>query len=221
LTASSGPLQVFVLNLSPEKFDAISAFDLERQPARSQLAFACAALWEAGLRLAQIAEVLGLGVGVSVVQRYAAAAGFDDYCLRMLDRGQLDFGHLRLLSSKTEQERHAWAEKIVAQGLSVRALAKRLASTTESVSLDHQRYERLIAEGLQSDGLRLTRRGSGYALEVDWSWLPALQGVFKRLGQAPMSETSDRLPRLPRTLVLEVASDDELDALVGHLLPEL
>lgn len=222
LSGVSGQLSVWLLHLSDDHAELISRLDYHSPPP-SALAATCLALWSAGLRLPAISEVLGLGVGASVVQRYIRAAAMPEALLSLLDRGLLSWGHLRVLDRLKLQDQLSWGERAVARRWSVRALAAALSARTAAApSADHAHFEGLLREALQTDALRLVSSGDGsYALELTWSWLPALQSVFERLGQAPFREDADTLPRRPRTLRIELDSADELDALAGHLLPEL
>lgn len=209
--------QAWVLDLPEDCLDAISAFDFSPTPPPSLLARACYALWCAGLRLAEIREALQLTPAESEIQRFVRAATADDYVLRMLDRGTLRWGHMRTLGTLAPTEQRYWAEQVVARRLSSRALALALQGPA-GTSADEIHYERTLAEALQADGLRLRPRvPAGYSLEIAWSWLPTLQVVFERLGQAPFVNNAEALPRRPRALLIEVDSLDELEALAGHL----
>jgi hypothetical protein len=215
--------QVWLLKLSEEACDLVSTFDFDPSPPPSTLAATCRALWSAGLRLPSISEALDLGVGNSVVQRYIRAADLPDPLLSLLDRRQLTWGHLRALDRLPPEDKRTWGERAVARRWSVRELTSALsAGQMNPPSADHAHFEALLREALQTDDVRLLPSGDGtYALELTWSWLPALQSVLERLGQAPFREDADALPRRRRTLRIELDSNTELDTLVGHLLQNL
>lgn len=222
LSVPAGLVPVWLLQLSDEQAELVSSSDFEPSPRPSAVATTCLALWSAGLRLPAISEVLALGVGASVVQRYIRAAAMPQSLLSLLDRGLLTWGHLRLLDRLHPEDRIVWGERTVARRWSVRSLATALSGRQAAPpSPDHAHFERLLREALQADGLQLLSTGDGaYALELNWSWLPALQSVLERLGQAPLLEDADALPRRPRSVRIELDSTDELHALVSHLLPE-
>jgi len=222
--SGSAPIPVLLLQVQPEYFDDVSFFDWDAPPAPSRLARACLGLWQAGLRLPDIVSHLGLNVGPSVVNRYVSGARCVPYVLEQLDRGLLDWGHVRVLHRLSAIEQRTWAEKTVASRsqMTVRGLRQAVSgSSVPRLSPDMRRYQDSIQSALQADHLHLVVKAPGrYRLEIHWTLLPSLQRIFELLGSAPNLDNAHSLPDLPRLLVLDLESDNELEALVSHLVED-
>jgi hypothetical protein len=214
---------VVLLTVAPSDYDTISVFDWSFAHKPSLIALACMSLWKSGMRLSGVAEHLGLGVGASVVQRYIAAARCGAPVLRLLDSGDLTWGHVRLIQNLSGSERNR-AIEFVSGGrnrTSVRALQRALnAFNTPEPSADFLRYEAKLSEAIQA-GVRVAAKANGgYRLEINWSDVSVLQGVLERIGASPYDCDLPARPARSRVLAFELDSNDELDALVGHLLVE-
>jgi len=225
-SAPDAPVPVVLLAIDSDAFDHISACDWPAPARPSTLALACTALWKAGMRLADIAQHLSLDVGASVIQRYIAAERCGGDVLTLLDAGVVTWGHVRLIQNLPDEQRSRVVDQIATdvKKPSVRALQKSLSGTpspapTPELSAELLRYEKTLRNAVQADNLCLFKTtAGGYRLEIKWSQVPVLQGILEKIGAAPNVHELSALPSRPRSLVFEVDSNDELDALMGHLV---
>lgn len=219
-----GSLKVYALQLADDDADAIAETDLVSTPLPSRMAQAAHALWAAGLRLPEVAAVLGMQMGTSAMHRVIAAhRSLSPYALRMLDQGWITWGHTRCLTNLAHGQQDEWVGKAVAQKMSVARLKREMEQKAEGQGNDPDtaKYLSMLCQAIGADDLALDTQGGKYVVKVTWSTVEVLQGIFTKIGNAPPCSAGTQPGSVrPRVLSLELDGLDEMDELFGHLSAE-
>ncbi|GAC1621365.1 MAG: ParB/RepB/Spo0J family partition protein [Nevskia sp.] len=137
-------------------------------------------------------EAIGGRIGKSrvYVTNFLRLLGLAASVQRMIDDGLLSIGHGKVLAGLAQQQQQRWAEVVAREGLTVRALERRLASgatssTSASRSTRPDEWQQLAAK--LSDHLGYPaefRPGSAGAgeLRVRFHSLDELDGLLSRIG---------------------------------------
>ncbi len=136
-----------------------------------------------------------LGMKRSTVANYLRLLDMDSTVKDILRKGDITFGHAKILSGIPVDNQKKWADLIVAKGLSVRALEDQLAKPVKAKAEKDTTVQAWIGENSQVLGsalrcrARIKKEKKGWKVELSFNRMDELEEMITRLSEkSPLKE---------------------------------
>ena len=217
-------LPVIEAHLKAEASASLRALDAVAKPIPSVLAYAAAALRQAGIPLRWVQDILGC-TDIGTASRWTRLATLPWPVLQALDRSQIRMGHARHFLGLAPAVIMELLARCHLERWSVNHLQAVIAGTDKAPSpspggADIEAFAGSLGDSLGAEiQIQWPDREQDRRLVITWYDVEGLKGVMGQLARGPpSSETYDSSSSYRRNLEIVVRSASELDALTGHLV---
>lgn len=130
-----------------------------------------------------------LGLKRSTVANYLRLLDLDSEVKEILRKGDITFGHAKILSGIPVEEQRKWATRVVAKGLSVRALEEQLAKPVKAILEKDTKIQSWIGENAKVLGsslrcrARIKKEKKGWKVELSFNRMDELEEMITKLSE--------------------------------------
>lgn len=130
-----------------------------------------------------------LGMKRSSVANYLRLLEMDPDVKESLRKGDISFGHAKILSSLEPEAQRKWAAKVIARGLSVRALEEQIAKAPKAKIEKDSKVQEWIGENAEvlSSALQcratIKKEKKGWKVELSFNRMDELEDLITKLSE--------------------------------------
>ncbi|MDA8150311.1 MAG: ParB/RepB/Spo0J family partition protein [Nitrospiraceae bacterium] len=130
-----------------------------------------------------------LGMKRSSVANYLRLLEMDPDVKESLRKGDISFGHAKILSSLEPEAQRKWAAKVIARGLSVRALEEQIAKAPKAKIEKDSKVQEWIGENSEvlSSALQcratIKKEKKGWKVELSFNRMDELEDLITKLSE--------------------------------------
>lgn len=130
-----------------------------------------------------------LGLKRSTVANYLRLLDLDSEVKEILRKGDITFGHAKILSGIPVEDQRKWANRIVSKGLSVRALEDQLAKPVKTIIEKDTKIQAWIGENAKVLGAslrcraRIKKEKKSWKVELSFNRMDELEEMITKLSE--------------------------------------